>query len=66
MNSKEQPFQGIPDEALVSLFFALIRLRQQMENEYYAYPTKALASEVIEIKKMIKWIESVICSESLG
>jgi len=65
MKPKEQSLTELPDEALVSLFFSLIRIRQQMEKEYYANPTKALACEVIEIKKLIKWVENDICSESL-
>jgi len=65
MKPIEQTLQELPGDDLVSLFFALIRLRQQMENEYNANPTKALACEVIEIKKLIKWIEDVICSEPL-
>jgi len=42
------------------------RLRQQIENEYYANPTKAIAGEVIELKMMIKQVEGAICSEPLG
>ena len=66
MNSKEQSFNELQDDELVSLFFSLIRLRQQMENEYYANPTKVLSCEVVELKKLIKWVEDVICSEPLG
>ena len=66
MKQTEQTFHELPDETLVSLFFSLIRPRQQMEKEYYANPTKALASEVSEIRKLIKRIEGVICSEPLG
>ena len=61
MKPKEQSFNELPKDELVNLFFALIRLRQQMENEYYANPKKALACEVIEIKKLIKWVEDIIC-----
>ena len=66
MNQTDQSLAKLPEEALVSLFFSLIRLRQQLEDEYYANPTKALAYEVIELKKLIKWVEGVICSEPLG
>jgi len=66
MKPKEQSFNELPDEAVVSLFFSLIRLRQQMENEYYANPTKTLAGAVVEVKKLILRVEDVICSEPLG
>ena len=66
MKLKEQSLSELPDNELVSLFFSLIRLRQQMENKYYANPTKVLACEVVELKKLIKWVEDVICSEPLG
>ena len=66
MKTQDQSLKELPEDDLVSLFFSLIRLRQQMENEYYANPTKAFDCEVIEIKKLIKRIEGVICSEPLG
>jgi len=66
MNQPNQFFAELPEEALVSLFFSLIRMRQQMENEYYANPSKALAGAVVEVKKLIRRVEAVICSEALG
>lgn len=66
MKTKEQSFHELPDETLVNLLFSLIRLRQQLENEYYVNPTKALAGAVVEVKKLIRRIEGVICSEPLG
>ena len=66
MNQTDQFLTELPEEAVVSLFFSLIRLRQQMENEYYANPSKALAGVVVEVKKLIRRVEGVICSESLG
>ena len=55
MKPKEQSFEELPEDELVKLFFSLIWLRQQVENEYYANPTKTLAYEVIELKKLIKF-----------
>ena len=63
MKPKEQSFNEPPEDELVNLFFALIRLRQQMENEYYSNPTKALAGAVVEVKKLILRVQTVICSE---
>jgi len=65
MKPKEQSLQELPDEALVSLFFSLIRLRQQMEKEYYANPTKALACEVSEIRKLILIVRDDILDDPL-
>jgi len=42
MKPKEQSFHELPEDELVSLLFALIRIRQQIENEYYSNPTKTL------------------------
>ena len=65
MKQKDQCLTELSDEALVSLFFSLIRLRQQMENEYYANPTKTLADAVVDVKKLILRIQAVICNEAL-
>ena len=64
MKTNEQSSQELPEDELVSLFFSLIRLRQQMESDYYANPTKALACVINEIRKLIRRVEGVICSES--
>jgi len=66
MKQTDQSLVELPEEALVNLFIDLIRLRQQMENEYYENPTKALACAVVEVKKLIRRVQGVICSEPLG
>jgi len=65
MNQTDQTLAELPDEALVNLFIDLIRLRQQMENDYYANPSDALAGAVVEVKKLIRLVQAVICSEPL-
>lgn len=65
MKQKDQCLTELSDEALVSLFFSLIRLRQQMEKKYYANPTKTLADAVVDVKKLILRIQAVICNEAL-
>ena len=54
MKQTDQSIIEIPGETLVSLFFTLIRLRQQMENKYIANPSKALVGAVVEVKKLIR------------
>ncbi len=62
----DQFLAELPEEVLVSLFFSLIRMRQQMEDEYYANPTKILAGAVFKLKQMILIVRDVIVETSQG
>ena len=66
MKQTDHSLEEIPEEALVNLFFSLIRLRQQMEDGYYINPTKALAGAVVEMKKLIRQVRADILDGALG